>query len=114
MFTGILGLFVLVCIYIMLGFLFAWVAGVIAQEEVLVRTGVLILVLTAVVDILLRIILPASTPAPGLVLMGANFLTLIVLTNAIAKIDWKNSAIIAVVYTGVLFLISLLLGAMFT
>lgn len=106
-------LVVLVCIYIALGFIFAWVANVVANEEVLVRTGVLILVLTAVVGILLSIVLPASIPARGLILSGANFAALILLTNVIAKLSWKHSAIIAAVYTVILYLVSLALVALF-
>lgn len=107
-------LFLLVCIYIILGGIFAWVANIVANEEVLVRTGVLILVLTAVVGILLAIVLPMTVPARGLILAGANFASLVILTNVIAKLSWKHSAIIAAIYAVILFLVNLALVALFT
>ena len=113
MFGGLLGLFVLVCIFIMLGFMFAWIAGVVAEEDVEVKTGVLILFLTGVVTVLVRIIVSEvdGIPMPGLIGAAANFLALIVMTHAFAKIEWKKSALIAIIYTVILFLINLAFSA---
>ena len=94
---------------IMLGFMFAWIAGVVAEEDVEVKTGVLILFLTGVVTVLVRIIVSEvdGIPMPGLIGAAANFLALIVMTHAFAKIEWKKSALIAIIYTVILFLINL-------
>lgn len=106
-------LFVLACFYVILGFIFAWVANIVANEEVLVRTGVLILVLTAVVSILLSIVVPTTVPFRSLILTGANFATLMILTNVIAKLSWKHSAIVAAIYAAVLYLVWMAIFALF-
>ncbi|GJM19497.1 MAG: hypothetical protein DHS20C14_17100 [Phycisphaeraceae bacterium] len=45
----------LLLIYLVLGFMYAWIAGVVAKEEVAVRVGVLVVVLPALVKVALRV-----------------------------------------------------------
>ena len=49
-----MGLILLICLYIVLGFIFSWVAAVVAKEDVEVKTGVLILAITLVCSLLFR------------------------------------------------------------
>ncbi|MFN7019730.1 MAG: hypothetical protein ACK4WH_00200 [Phycisphaerales bacterium] len=107
-----MGLLFLICVYIVLGFILAWVAGVVAREEIGVRTGVLILFLTAVISVGAR--LGIAAVAPGAVLWLSpvvNFGALIVLLHLMAYLSWKHSAIIAAVYTAILFVLGLALKA---
>lgn len=102
----------LIATYLVLGFLYAWIAGSIAREDVEVQTGVIILLLTAAVVILLSIVLPPDVPGRPFIVAAANFGSLIVMTNVVAKIDWAKSAIIAAIYTAILFLVGMGLAAM--
>jgi hypothetical protein len=101
------GIVVLICLYAVLGFMLAWIAGVVAREDVEVKTGVLILVLTAVIAI-------AGAFGVESVWQGGskyaspfiNFAALALMIRLIAKLEWKHSAIIAGIYTVLLFLIA--------
>lgn len=108
-----LGLLVLICMYLVLGFLLAWVAQLVAREEVEVKTGVLILVITAIVSIAAGLILGQTAPSLAPVgLPALQFGMLVVLTKQLAGLTWKHSLIIAVIYTVLLFLLRLALGAL--
>lgn len=107
-----MGLAILICLYVVLGFILAWVAGVVAREEIGVGTGVLILVLTAIVSIAARFGLATVSPAAATWLTPVvNFGTLIVLLNLVAHLSWKHSAIIAAVYTVLLWLLGFAIAA---
>jgi hypothetical protein len=112
----VFGLIALVCLYIVLGFMLAAIAGPIAREDVEVKTGVLILVLAGIVAFVGRIAVMAAAEGAGaedpegmgvwtspLINFGALLLTI----HLIAKLSWKHSAIIAAIYTAVLFVIVL-------
>lgn len=106
------GLLVVLAIYVFLGFMLAWIAQIVAREEVEVKTGVIILVLTAVISWAVQwgagnVLGPWGATLGGTV---ANFVVLIALLNLIAKLSWKHSAIIAGIYTGLLFLVAIGFG----
>lgn len=103
------GLLLLIVIYLVLGFMYAWIAGVVAREEISVGTGVFVVLLPGVVRIALAI--------AGLNIgLGGLLLDLALLTVGgalIAKLEWRHAAIIAAVYTVLLFLVSIVLGLLF-
>lgn len=103
-----IGLFVLICVYVMLGFLFAWVAGIVAKEEVEISTGVLVLIVSAIMAFAAKVGLQQFMSKESIVWLVpvVNLAVLTVMTNLFAKLSWKHSAIIAVVYTVVIFLLS--------
>lgn len=106
-----LGLFLLICIYLVLGFFLAWIAGVVAREDVEVKTGAIILFVTGVLSVLARLGLKESMPEAIPWLMPIiQFGILIVLLHLIARLSMKHSAIIAAIYTGLLFLVGLALA----
>lgn len=107
-----LGLLILICLYIALGFLLAWITGIVAREEMEIMTGVIIMVVTGVVNIAMGFLF--ASIAPGLeVWLGlvTNYLVLTLMINLFGKLSWKHSFIIAAVFTAVLFVVSLLLVA---
>jgi hypothetical protein len=104
------GLLILLCVYTVLGFMLAWIAGMVAQEEVEVKTGVITLICSGVVSFLidmgLAAVIPGTAESVGAMFV-ADLIVLTLMLNLIAKLSWKHSAIIAVIYTvvirGVLF-----------
>ncbi|MEX2219737.1 MAG: hypothetical protein WD749_13370 [Phycisphaerales bacterium] len=94
------GIILLICIYIVLGFMLAWIAGVVAREDVEVKTGVIILVLTGIASIALGLGLNEMAPdAAAWILPFLQFGLLTALIALIAKLSWKHSLIIALIYT---------------
>lgn len=100
-----MGLILLICLYIVLGFIFSWVAAVVAKEDVEVKTGVLILVITGVCSLIFRFGVVAAAPELRLASPLVDFLLLMSMTHLIAKLSWKHSAIIAVVYSVLIFVL---------
>jgi hypothetical protein len=94
-------LVILLAVYTLLGFMLAWIAAMVAKEDIEVKTGVITLICSGVTSFLVR--LGLGQIMSGYEAMGAGFVTdLAVLTlmiNLIAKLSWKHSAIIAVIYT---------------
>jgi hypothetical protein len=107
------GLLVLICFIIMLGFVYVWIANVVAHEEVPVMTGVVILIVTGVVNFAVNYLLGSALGRTGasLVSIPADFLVLAAMTHLIAKITFKQSLIIAGIFTALIFLFGLALGA---
>ena len=106
------GLVALVCLYIILGFMLAWIAGVVAREDVEVKTGVIILFLTAVISIAGQVgIEMAAEGSSKWAAPFINFGALLLMIRLIAKLEWKHSAIIAAIYTALLFLLGMALAS---
>lgn len=97
------GCFVLIAVYVVLGFLLAWIAGAVAREDVEVKTGVIVLVVTGILALLIN--LGIDQVAPGITTWTwpiVNYGVLVLLLNLIAKLSWKHSALIAIIYTVIL------------
>ncbi len=109
-----MGIFILLAIYVVLGFMLAWIAGLVAREEVDVKTGVLTLVVSGVLGILASLgidaVLDEGTGSTVLN-AGAQFVILTACIRLFAKLSWKHSLIIAVIYTVVINVIVLGLAA---
>ncbi len=113
---GLFGLLILIAIYAILGFMLAWIVGIIAKEEITVGQGVIILILAGIVSIALGIGLgfvvdPETANPLALAGMSAvfNLCTIAVFTKLIAQIGWKESFIISAIYAALIFLIGLIL-----
>lgn len=103
-----LGLIVLIAVYCVLGFLFTWIAQIVAKEEVSVGAGIGIVVGTGIAAAVTAIGLAASVPALVVFIMPlVNFGLLVCLTHLIARLSWKHSAIIAAIYTALMFLVGI-------
>jgi len=108
-----IGLFVLLCILVALGFVLAWISNVVAHEDMEVKTGVLILVLSGILSWVAKLALMDMDPlVESLGGIAANFGALVLLTNLLGKIGFKKSAIIAAVFTAILWVIGFVLGLM--
>jgi hypothetical protein len=95
-------------VYLVLGFLLAWIANLVANEEVEVKTGFLILIITGILSVLVRIGMNQVAPDAAVVVAPvANFVLLVVLLKLMAQLGWKHSAIIAAIYTAILFAVGL-------
>jgi len=103
---GLGSLVVLVAVYCVLGFVFAWVAQVVSREEVSVGAGIGIVVTAGIVAILTSAVLASYAGGLAVFLIPVvNFGLFTLLTNLIAKLSWKHSAIIAAIYTALLFVV---------
>jgi hypothetical protein len=102
------GIIILIGVYLVLGFLLAWIANLVANEEVEVKTGFLILIITGILSVLVRIGMNQVAPDAAVVVAPvANFVLLVVLLKLMAQLGWKHSAIIAAIYTAILFAVGL-------
>ncbi len=100
---GCFGLVAVIAVYVVLGFMLAWIAGAVAKEDVEVKTGVIVLVVTGILSVLINI--GIGQIAPSIVTWTwpiVNFGLLVLLLNLIAKLSWKHSGLIAAIYTLVL------------
>ena len=104
-----IGLIVLVCVLIALGFVYVWIANVVAHEEVSVGMGVAILVLTGIVNFVVNLLLLAALGATLTLIVStvSNFLVLAGMTHILAKIPLRQSLIIAAVFTVLMLLLAL-------
>jgi hypothetical protein len=106
------GLLILVAVYVILGFMLAWIVGIVAQEEISIGQGVLVLILSAIVTIAVSLALAQIVVDPtayaGL-RIALNLCTIAVFTKLIAHIGWKESFIISTIYATLLFVIGLIL-----
>ncbi|MFK7884311.1 MAG: hypothetical protein AB8F26_09055 [Phycisphaerales bacterium] len=105
------GLLIVVAVYAILGFMLAWIVGIVAKEEISVGQGVVILILSAIVNIVVGLLTDQYMTEPWMSLgLGVilNLGTIAVFTKLIAQIEWKESFIVAGVYAAILFCISLL------
>lgn len=110
-----IGLLILIAVLAVLGFLLAWIVGVVAHEEISVWRGVGIIVCAGVANYFAR--MGMHTVSPDLAMYASlpvSFIILTLMIKVIAELEWKPAAIIALVYAAVLFGVSLLLTAMFS
>jgi len=102
------GIIILLAAFLVLGFLFSWVASIVAREDVEVKTGMLVLLGTFVVSLAASLGLGLVMPSIAWMLMPlVNFGALVLMTHMIAKLGWKHSAIIAAIYAAILLAVNL-------
>jgi hypothetical protein len=95
----VFGILLLIFILTILGATLVWIAGVVAREDVEIKTGVVILLLTGVLTAAAKYGLDMLSPGLGVYLAPvANFGLLVLFLHAIASLSWKHSAIIAAIY----------------
>lgn len=97
------GIFLLIAAFIALGFLLAWIVGIVAREEISITTGVVILFLSGLLSIAVGEGLNWVAPhAAYLVQPFANFAILMLLIHLLAHLTLKHSAIIAAIYAAII------------
>jgi hypothetical protein len=107
------GLMILVAVFAVLGFVLAWIIGIVAREEVSIGRGVVILLCTGVFNFLVNAGLMAVAPAlAAWASLPVSFAVLTLMIHVIGDIEWKPSMIIAAVYSVIIFLVFLGLAAM--
>jgi hypothetical protein len=102
------GLIILIAIYVFLGFLLAWIAQMVAREEVSIGTGVLTLVCAGVANFFIGMGLEQAlgeSVVTTVLQFVSGYIVFVMCLKAIAKLEWKHSAIIAAIYQVVIFLI---------
>ena len=105
---GCWGLVILASVYTVLGFFLAWIAQMVAREDVEVRTGVITLIVSGITWLLIQIALSYFIgDAANYTSTPVNFAVLTCSLHVIAKLSWKHSAIIAAIYAALLFLLFL-------
>lgn len=94
------GILIAIAILVVFGFLYVWIANVVAREEVSVGIGIAILVLTGIVNFVFNLLVsPLLGKATSLVAIPVNFLVLAGMTVLLAKIPFKQALIIAAIFT---------------
>ncbi len=108
-----IGLFLLFCLLAVLGFVYVWIANVVARTDVEVKTGIIILFVAGLAGWGIR---AALSGAGGVTFevagSGVHFLALVLLTRYLAAIEWKQALIVAAIFTGLMFVAGLALAAM--
>jgi hypothetical protein len=105
-----MGLLVIIAVYVVLGFLLAWIANMVAQEDISVGTGVLTLICAGVVNFFIELGLDQVLDdgiGKLLLLLLIQFFVFAACIKALAKLGWKHSFIIAAIYDGLLFVVGL-------
>jgi hypothetical protein len=96
------GILVAICIYLVLGFMLAWVAGIVAKEDVAPVTGATVLFLAGLISMGIKYVLAEQVDGESARLGLGVIVDLAVLTlmiRLIARLNWKHSAIIAAIYS---------------
>lgn len=110
------GIIILLCIAVFFGFMLAWICGMVANEEIDVKTGVIIVVLSMIASIAASYGLQAAE-MHGLIVFAGSTLTgwlcLSGLLVSYAKITWDKAMIVAAIYAAVQFAAFFLIGLMF-
>ncbi len=85
-----------------------WIANVVAHEEVSIGVGVAILVLAGIANFALNFLLSEALGGTITLILSIplNFLVLAGLTHLLAKINFKQSLIVAAIFTVLMFLLS--------
>ncbi len=105
------GILVLIAIYTVLGFLLSWIANMVAKDDIEVKTSVIIIVLWGVLSTGVSYGLnAASVPAPGIFTSIINFGLLMGLLHFLAHLAWKHCAVIAAIYSAIMFGLGLLMN----
>jgi hypothetical protein len=103
---------ILISVFAVLGFLYAWIASAVAKESVRGTTGVLILLLTgAITASLLYVLRDEEAVMQIAIVTAAQVATLTVMTRLVTGLGTGKSALLGVVFTGVLFGAGLALSA---
>jgi hypothetical protein len=108
-----MGIIILAAVLLILGFLLAWISGMVAKDEVDVKTGVITLVCAGVLSFLAKVGLNTALEESGvqsLVYIAIDFVILAACLRAIAKLEWKHTFIIAAIYDAILFGVGLALS----
>jgi hypothetical protein len=92
---------ILLAVYVVLGFLLAWIAAMVAKEEIEVKTGVITLMCSGLVSLLARVgvSMVLEEPLASIASIAVDLGVLTLMINLIAKLNWKHSVIIAAIYT---------------
>jgi hypothetical protein len=100
-----MGIFLVICIYLVLGFMLAWVAGVIAKEDVAPMTGAIILFLSGLISTLVKYGLATQVSAEAATALGVlvDLVVLTLMIKLIARLSWKHAGIIAAIYSVLIF-----------
>lgn len=106
------GLLIIIAIYAVLGFMYAWIAGVVAREDVDVKAGVLVVVMPAIAGIALSLADLGPLIDLGLSI-GLNFVLLTLGGRFFARLGWKHAAIIAAIYIMLLVVLGVLFALVF-
>jgi len=89
---------------LILGFVYAWVLNIVAKEDIPVYKGAVILVLTAIASVIASAGIESILPGYSIwISLLVNFGLLICLTNLIAGVSVKHSAIAAAVCSAMMF-----------
>lgn len=107
-----IGLILAVCILIAFGFVYVWIANVVAQEEVPVAKGVIIILIAGILSGLAGMLLrePLGSIVASLLQTALNFGLLVGLTVLIAQLKPKQALIVAAIFTALMFILSFGLG----
>lgn len=110
------GIILLVCILIAFGFVYVWIANVVAREDVPIGKGVAIILIAGILSGLAGMLLaqPLGTILASLVQTVLNFGLLVGLTVLIAQLKPKQALIVAAIFTALMFILSLLFGLLLT
>ncbi len=100
---------VLIALVLLQGFMLAWIAQVVAREEVEVKTGVLVVVITAVLSTIAGFALRNTLGLwPTAILQVAIYYGLLsTLLKVMAHLQLKHASIIAGIYT-VIYLVTII------
>lgn len=110
-----IGLIILIAVLAVLGFLLAWIVGIVAHEEISVMRGVGIIVCAGVANYAANLAIESASPdLATYTSLPVSFIILILMIKLIAEVEWKPAAIIALIYTVLLFVVGLVLAAMFS
>lgn len=99
----------LICITLALGFMVAWITGIVAKEEVSIGRSTVVVVLTAIV------FYASFAAASGLGLVGAlipltaTMLGMAGLLRAICYIPFKHGLIVAGIYSAIMVMLAFVL-----
>lgn len=108
-----ISLVLLVCILIVLGFVLAWITGVVAHEELSVMHATIILVINAVVNMVAGALLSnivTNETLLGLVNIPLSLVILGGLLWLMASIPFKKAVIIAAVFAVLMWLVGIVLA----
>lgn len=112
-----LPILILIAIVAFLGFMLAWVTGMVAKEEISVGQGMAVVFLTAIVNFFARLGLLVVGLEPlvaNIIDIPISALAMAGLLRLIGGIDFKPGLIIGAVYAVALFLVNLGLAAVFS
>lgn len=94
-----IGIALLVCVLAVLGFVLSWITGVVAKEEVEIKTSMLILFLTGVVNVAVGFVTADLNPWVAIACgLAAAIGTLALLIRLVGGVNTRHAIIIAVAF----------------